>query len=113
MINLSKAVDEINYDLMIDKLLSSSLQKIMVRTIGYMFKNRYAEVCFNNGKGEKLKMNKGPHQEGILSPLLLNLTMIECIEDIVNPLMPNGAFNICCPRDCVSRTANVERTVRH
>ena len=20
-----------------------------------------------------------------------------------NPLMPNGAFNICCPRDCVSR----------
>ena len=46
----------------------------------------------------------------------------------LNPLMPNGAFNICCPRDCVSRpnggnsgapimprdavsrTANVERT---
>ena len=21
----------------------------------------------------------------------------------VNPLMPNGAFNICCPTDCVSR----------
>ena len=21
----------------------------------------------------------------------------------INPLMPNGAFNICCPRDCVSR----------
>ena len=31
----------------------------------------------------------------------------------VNPLMPNGAFNICCPKDCVSRTANVERTARH
>ena len=30
-----------------------------------------------------------------------------------NPLMPSGAFNICCPRDAVSRTANVERTVRH
>ena len=29
------------------------------------------------------------------------------------PLMPNGAFNICCPRDCVSRTANVERTCRY
>ena len=27
--------------------------------------------------------------------------------------MPTGAFNICCPRDCVSRTANVERTGRH
>ena len=21
----------------------------------------------------------------------------------LNPLMPSGAFNICCPRDCVSR----------
>ena len=31
----------------------------------------------------------------------------------VNPLMPTGAFNICCPRDCVSRTANVESTGRH
>ena len=23
--------------------------------------------------------------------------------NLVNPLMPNGVFNICCPRDCVSR----------
>ena len=22
---------------------------------------------------------------------------------LVNPFMPTGAFNICCPRDCVSR----------
>ena len=22
---------------------------------------------------------------------------------IINPFMPTGAFNICCPRDCVSR----------
>merc|ERR1719154_1047715 len=27
--------------------------------------------------------------------------------------MPTGAFNICCPRGAVSRTANVERTGRH
>ena len=32
---------------------------------------------------------------------------------IFNPLMPSGSFNICCPRDCVSRTANVEGTARH
>ena len=49
----------------------------------------------------------------------------------INPFMPTVAFNICCPRDCVSRhngdtrgapiiprdavsrTANVERTGRH
>ena len=27
----------------------------------------------------------------------------------INPFMPTVAFNICCPRDAVSRTANVER----
>ena len=35
----------------------------------------------------------------------------------LNPLMAIGnyscQFNICCPRDCVSRTANVEGTARH
>ena len=35
----------------------------------------------------------------------------------INPLMPVGNYSyqffICCPRDAVSRTANVERTVRH
>ena len=32
---------------------------------------------------------------------------------MVNPFMPTGAFNICCPRDAVSWTANIERTGRH
>ena len=32
----------------------------------------------------------------IVSPPLLS----------INPLMPSGSFNICCPRYCVSRTAN-------
>ena len=45
----------------------------------------------------------------------------QCVPLIVsfdfNPLMPVGNYScqffICCPRDCVSRTANVEHTVRH
>ena len=31
----------------------------------------------------------------------------------INPFMPTVAFNICCPRECVSRTANVERIGGH
>ena len=27
----------------------------------------------------------------------------DAITLLLNPLMPSGAFNICCPRDCVSR----------
>ena len=84
MIDLSKAFDEINHDILIDKLLKTSLPKIIVRTIGYMLKNTFADVRFNNGISEKWKINKGSRQGGILSPLLFNFYVKGCIEDIIN-----------------------------
>ena len=47
-IDLSKAFDEINHDVMIDKFLKSSLPQIIVRTIGYMLKITFTDVPFNN-----------------------------------------------------------------
>ena len=54
MIDLSKAFDELNHDVMIDRLLKSSLPKISVKTIVIcekyicicMLENTFA--CFNN-----------------------------------------------------------------
>ena len=77
MIDLSKAFDEINHDLMIDKLLKWSLPKIIVRTLGYMLKNTFADVRFDN-------RNKGSCQGGILSSLFFKLYIKGCIGDIVN-----------------------------
>ena len=34
---------------------------------------------------------------------LRNMKLIIIIINIINPLTPNGVFNIGCPRDCVSR----------
>ena len=45
--------------------------------------------------------------KGIRWPLL-KWSEGDAVVDIINPLMPSGAFNICCPRDAVSRTANVD-----
>ena len=50
------------------------------------WKNTYV---FNNVNKEVLQ------RSNLLSSLI-------CL----NPLMPSGMFNICCPRDAVSRTAN-------
>ena len=72
MIDFSNAFDEINHDIMINKLLKSSLANTIVRTIGYMLKYSFTDVLFNNGRGEKWKVNKGSRQEGILLPLLFN-----------------------------------------
>ena len=57
---------------MIDKLLKSSPPMIIVRTIGYMWKNIFADVRFG-----KWKINKG--SRGIVTPLLFNLYKKECI----------------------------------
>ena len=48
MIDLSNAFDQINHDVMVDKLLKSRLPKIIVRTIGYMLKNTFVGVRFTN-----------------------------------------------------------------
>ena len=61
----------------------------------------YNFACWmtNDENGEEAK-KKGA------SYVCLRSSHILCRTDWrINPLMPNGAFNICCPRDCVSRPA--------
>ena len=52
-----------------------------------------------------------------LTFFLANNNMIFCSFALFNPLMLVGNYSyqffICCPRDAVSRTANVDRTVRY
>ena len=84
MIDLSKAFDDINHDILIEKLLKTRLPKIIVRSIGYMLRNTFAEVHFNEGISEKWKIKKGSRQGGVLSPLLFNFYVKGCIEDIIN-----------------------------
>ena len=61
----------------------SPFRNIIVRTIGYMLKNTFADVRFNNRISDKWKINKGSRQGGILSPVLFNFYVKGCIEDIV------------------------------
>ena len=49
----------------------------------------------------------------ILYPYLYYLSIDpSLIPAKINPFMPTVAFNICCPRDAVSRTANVGTWLR-
>ena len=45
--------DEINHDVIIDKLLKSSEPTMIVRTVRYKLKNRFADVRFYNEKREE------------------------------------------------------------
>jgi len=43
---------------------------MIVRNIGYMLKNSFSDVRFNDGKGEKWIINKGSRRWSIISPML-------------------------------------------
>ena len=77
---------------MIDIYLVSCLPKTTSRTIGYMLKNKFADVRLTNGKGIKWEINKGLRQGGILSPLLFYFYIKGCIEDIVAHDVKDGTY---------------------
>jgi len=81
-IDLSKAFDRVNFDIMLDKLCSSSLPSSIVRVIDYMLRNTHVNVCYGDYVGNDWKVKSGVRQGGILSPLLFNFYINECIKEV-------------------------------
>ena len=86
-----------------EKLFTTSISCSMYIAYIYIYGGYCIFIYYSTFVLAKL----GSEQIEYLTGFLLHVSSVHI------PLMPNGAFNICCPRDCVSRTANVERTVRH
>jgi len=104
-IDLSKAFDRVNFDVMLDKLCKTDLPDSVVRVIDYMMRNTYVNVCYGNYIGEKWKVLSGVRQGGILSPLLFNFYVDECIKEVsslnVGCRLCYQAANIICYADDV------------
>ena len=58
-----------------------------------MLKNTFSDLRFNDGKGEKWKINIGPRQGGILSLLLFNFYI--CTEYVLNTVETKYMYWIC------------------
>ena len=112
--------------------LSSKLWKYIY--LGKLFKGNHTAKIINNISEVLLKWNNIEvyYLKSIHTYMCISTNIVhKLVVFVFNPLMPSGVFNICCPRDCVSRhnggtsgaplmprdavsrTANVERTVRH
>ena len=61
----------------------------------------------------KRKTNRRQNSSKRKKKILIFSRILSAVFFLNNPFMPTSAFNICCPRDAVSRTANVEHTGRH
>jgi len=87
-IDLSKAFDKIDLSMLVDKLKQSDLPSSVVAIIDYMLNNAFVNVCYGNFIAHEWRVTNGVRQGGILSPLLFNYYINECIETVSS--MPVG-----------------------
>ena len=109
MVDLSKAFDKINYDILMLKLRKTSLPKQIVNILDYMCNNTYVNVLFNGITCDPWKVGNGARQGGILSPLIFNFYLNDAIRNI--SYMNAGCFlggiktNIICYADDIALLA--------
>ena len=82
MVDLSKAFDMVNHNILLSKLREKGIPLIMVKILRHMLENTYVNVSFGGFKGEDWKVNNGVRQGGILSPYLFNLYIDELIDSV-------------------------------
>ena len=103
MLDLSKAFDKIDLNLLKDKLSNTRLPPCIIRIIYFMYTNAYVNVKFNDKIGPEWKVGNGVRQGGILSAYLFNFYIYEMIEEILNLnvgcFLANMNFSILCYAD--------------
>ena len=72
LIDLIKAFDQINFDVMISKLKKAQVPLLIIKLLSFMFNNCFLNVYFNGAIGDEWKIGNGARQGDILSPILFN-----------------------------------------
>ena len=97
-IDLTKAFDKINLKILVDKLNAQNVPKTIVRIISFMLNNTFVNVSYNDLIGEEFHVRNGVRQGGILSTLLFNLYIDECISRV-------SSLNVGC--ELLHRKVNI------
>ena len=103
MVDLSKAFDRVNWNILFSKLRESNLRPEIINIIKVMYDRSYVHTMVNGTKSCSWKLGNGVRQGGILSPLLFAYYMNDTLDCIAS--MPDGCFlaeykaNIFCFAD--------------
>ena len=81
-IDLSKAFDKINVSILISKLVQTDVPRPIINIISYMLQNTYANIRYANFIGKEFLVQNGVRQGGILSALLFNIYINDCINNV-------------------------------
>ena len=74
-IDLSKAFDTVNHEILIQDILELNLNQHIKRFLSCYLRGRQTYVDFRGSRSKSRKMNQGVPQGGVLSPTLFNLYM--------------------------------------
>ena len=78
-LDLSKAFDKVNHNILMGKLIDSNVSPTVTNTLINMYSNQNVRVNFNGTKGDFWKLGNGVRQGGVISPLLFNLYINEVL----------------------------------
>ena len=81
-IDLSKAFDRVDHAILINKMRSTNLSSHIINVIEYMLSNSNIHVSFGKTVGPSWKSELGTRQGGIISPLLFNFYLKECVQKV-------------------------------
>ena len=82
VIDVSKAFDKINYEILLHKLRQTNLPRSIVNILDYMLNNTFVNLRCNNTVTDHWKVSNGARQGGCLSPLLFSFYVNDMIREI-------------------------------
>ena len=83
-LDMSKAFDKINFNVLFKKLHESSLPKYLYNILFSMYNNQYVCVKYGTEFSSSFKLKNGTRQGGILSPLIFNYYIKEIISSVLD-----------------------------
>lgn len=81
-LDLSRAFDSINYNLLWNKLRTTQVPSKIVDLFKFWYDNQTNQVKWDNALSEKYKLTSGVRQGGLTSPILFNLYVNDLIEEL-------------------------------
>ena len=82
VVDLSKAFDCVNKNILFEKLRCTSLNRSIVDVLNFMYCNTSVNTVFNGVGSNPWQIGNGVRQGGILSPLLFSFYVNEAMETI-------------------------------
>ena len=109
MVDLSKAFDRVDAQLLVRKLKQTSVPPLICNLVGFMYSNTYVNVKFNDCQSRPWLVQRGVRQGSVLSPLLFCFYINEIIDKISEMnygcLFTSLKFNILCYADDIALIA--------